>query len=201
MAELDHLVYRVPDLAAGVDRFAKDTGIHPQRGGSHTGRGTANYLVGLGGHAYLEIIGPDPGQPDFAGERPFGTASDAAAELVTWAVRTPDIDAAISSARAHGYDPGEAAAMERALPNGGRLRWRLTPDAGAVPFLIDWGAGPHPTGAELPQLRLVEFTIRTRDPEALRSQLDTLGATADLEQGEPVMRATLDTPFGLRTLS
>lgn len=69
-AELDHLVYAVPDLAAGVITFAEATGVTPVAGGSHPG-GTANYLVGLGPAAYLEIIGPDPAVPG-ARPRAFG---------------------------------------------------------------------------------------------------------------------------------
>lgn len=44
---LDHLVYVVPDLDAGVARFAEATGVQPVYGGAHVGLGTANYLVGL----------------------------------------------------------------------------------------------------------------------------------------------------------
>jgi hypothetical protein len=51
----DHLVYAVPDLAAAVAEFEARTGIRPAAGGSHAGRGTANFLVGLGS-AYLEIM-------------------------------------------------------------------------------------------------------------------------------------------------
>ena len=137
MAELDHLVYRVPNLLAGVEWIAAKTGVDPQPGGRHVGRGTANYLVGLGGRAYVEIIGPDPDDADFAGERPFGVSPDVEPSVITWAVRVEDIDEAIRTARHQGYDPGDPTQMERALPDGGRLRWRLTPAAGPVPFLID----------------------------------------------------------------
>jgi hypothetical protein len=201
VAELDHLVYRVPELAPAVERFARRTGVWPVRGGSHVGRGTANHLVGLGRAAYLEIIGPDPTQPDFVGERPFGVAPGIEPGLVTWAVRTEDIDAAIQAAREHGYDPGAATAMHRALPGGGRLQWRLSGDAGLLPFLIDWDDGPHPTDAGLPQLLLVEFTIVTPDVAQLRDQLAALQVEADVEPGDPALRAVIDTPRGRITLS
>ena len=61
---LDHLVLAVPSLADGVAGFQRRTGVRPVKGGSHTSLGTANYLVGLSDAAYLEIIGPDPDQPD-----------------------------------------------------------------------------------------------------------------------------------------
>ena len=36
------------------------------------GMGTTNFLIGLGAGAYLEIIGPDPDQPQPVGGRWFG---------------------------------------------------------------------------------------------------------------------------------
>jgi hypothetical protein len=69
---IDHFVFAVPNLADGVGEFQRLVGVNPVRGGSHTNLGTATYLVGLGGSAYLEIIGPDPDQPDPAQPRPFG---------------------------------------------------------------------------------------------------------------------------------
>ncbi|WP_188194719.1 VOC family protein [Nonomuraea sp. SYSU D8015] len=65
MTALDHLVYAVPNLAAGVAQFAERTGVKPVPGGSHPG-GTANHLVRFGSTFSLEIVGPDPA----AGVRP-----------------------------------------------------------------------------------------------------------------------------------
>jgi catechol 2,3-dioxygenase-like lactoylglutathione lyase family enzyme len=53
---LDHLVLGVPDLEQGAAWFEEITGVRPAFGGRHA-TGTANYLVGLGGDRYLEIIG------------------------------------------------------------------------------------------------------------------------------------------------
>lgn len=61
---LDHLALAGPDLDLLVAEFAERSGVTPVRGGSHTGLGTANFLVGLGGGAHLEFIRPDPGQPE-----------------------------------------------------------------------------------------------------------------------------------------
>ncbi|MFC7743693.1 VOC family protein [Nocardiopsis composta] len=141
--ELDHIVYAVPDLAAAARDFARATGVEPAPGGAHPGWGTRNLLVGLGGRAYLEIIGPDPEQEEPGRPRPFGIDGLPGPGAVTWAVRAADLDGAVRRARAAGYDPGEARPMRRQVPGGPLLEWRLTdPDAarpGAVPFLIDWG--------------------------------------------------------------
>jgi hypothetical protein len=90
---MDHIVYAVPRrLMQAVAWFAGLTGVQPVPGGSHHGRGTANFLVGLGAGAYLEIIGPDPHQPQPPGGRWFGIDRLTAPRIVTWAIRTADID-------------------------------------------------------------------------------------------------------------
>jgi hypothetical protein len=125
---IDHIVYGVPGrLAQAVAWFAGLTGAQPARGGSHVGMGAANFLIGLGGGAYLEIIGPDPDQPQPVGGRWFGIDRLTAPRIVTWAIRTADIDGSVAAARALGYDPGQPTAMTRRSDAGEVLRWRLTP--------------------------------------------------------------------------
>ncbi len=66
------------------------------RGGSHEGMGTVNFLIGLGAGAYLEIIGPDPDQPQPVGGRWFGI-DRLTPLIVTWAIRTADIDGSVAA--------------------------------------------------------------------------------------------------------
>ncbi|MCW2527462.1 MAG: hypothetical protein JWM76_2322 [Pseudonocardiales bacterium] len=204
LSPLDHLVYGVPDLLAGVRLFGQLTGIEPAPGGRHAGRGTANYLVGLGPTAYLEIIGPDPDDPGTPGW--FGLDHLRTPRLLTWAVRPDDLDATIETARAAGYNPGDATAMSRQTENGKRLSWRLTHDtvgdgAGTVPFLIDWGMSRHPAANPLPRLGLIGFTVLTPTPIDTRMRLAAIGAVADLEYAsDPALRCQLSCPTGVVTL-
>ncbi len=186
---LDHLVLAGPDLELSVAWFADLTGVQPAPGGSHLGLGTANYLVGLGGAAYLEIIGPDPEQPAPAGPRPFGIDELAAPRVVTWAMSTDDLDAQIESARAAGYDPGPPRAMSRRAADGQLLEWRLTgprldPGDELVPFLIEWGETAHPTSRPLPEARLLDFQARHPEPDSIRAALAALGADLPVGLGE-----------------
>ena len=136
---IDHVVLAVPDLADGVGWFQRLTGVCPVVGGRHVDLGTANYLVGLGGAAYLEIIGPDPDGLDRSQPRPFGIDGLTAPRVVAWCVRPPDLDRSITVARARGYDPGAPRVMSRRAADGTLLTWRLTslptePSDGLVPF-------------------------------------------------------------------
>jgi hypothetical protein len=203
---LDHLVYGVPDLLDGVTRFFATTGVEPVAGGRHPGRGTANYLVGLGAAAYLEIIGPDPAAPDPERPRAFGVDGIRQPRLLTWCVRPGDLDACIAVARSRGYDPGDATEMSRRSVTGELLRWRLTPDTitdtgGTVPFLIDWAQSRHPTASVLPQLELAAFTLHSPDPARISERLSALGfASAVDPAGVPGLTAVLRTSNGTVTL-
>ncbi|MFE0381894.1 VOC family protein [Streptomyces inhibens] len=193
-AVLDHLVYATPDLERTVAEVAELTGVRPVRGGSHPGRGTRNHLLGLGGGAYFEIIGPDPEQPAPDGPRWFGIDALTGPRLVTWAVRVTGIAGRVAAARARGYDPGDPVAMARRTPDGGRIAWRLTPPGAGeglgplspvslAPFLLDWGATPHPSGSGLPVLPLVSLGATHPDPGAARAEWAALGVRWP---GEPV---------------
>lgn len=193
MTGLDHLVYAAPDLDATVERIAERTGVRPVEGGPHVGLGTRNFLLGLGGRGYLEIVGPDPAQSEPLGPRPFGVDDLAGPALVGWAVATGDIDAAVARARAAGIDLDDPYGMSRRRPDGVLLTWRLTPPLpGVRPFLIDWGDADHPADA-LPVVPLRSFVITHPDPRALRTELAALGAAPDVRTGDrAALTATLD---------
>ena len=181
---IDHLVYAVPDLPAAVTDLAERSGVQAQAGGRHTGRGTHNALLALGPQTYLEIIAPDPEQPDPAVPRPFGLDGVRHGSLVGWALACDDIDAAVAGARSSGYDPGDVIDGLRADPAGTLLRWRMTAGelaGGLAPFLISWGDTEHPARSAPPGLTLEAFHIEHPDPPSLVPLLTALGADAEIK--------------------
>ncbi len=202
---MDHLVYAGPDLDALVAEFTHRTGVAPVLGGKHVGRGTRNHLVGLGGAAYLELIGPDDPSvtplPDV-----FGIDRLTAPRLAAWVVRPDDLDGTVRRAREQGYDPGDIAPLSRRTPDGHLLEWRLTPNRGdrldgLAPALIDWQDARHPTAGGLPQVGLVSLAGRHPDPPAVRRALAALDVALDVTVGPPALQAVLDTPLGMITIS
>lgn len=199
---LDHLVLATPDLAGTAADLA-GRGVHTVEGGPHVGAGTRNRLAGVGPGRYLEIVGPDPEQDEPPSPRPFRIDALTAPVLATWAVRVPDLDAALAAARAAGHDPGTARDMSRRRPDGVLLSWRLAfpPDdgGGVLPFVIDWGATRHPA-EDLPVPASLEVLRLTHpDPARVTRLLDALGVAGEVEvvAGErPALAASLDKPGG-----
>jgi hypothetical protein len=180
---IDHLVYAAPDLPAAVAEVEGRFGVLAQAGGKHDGSGTHNALLALGAQTYLEIIAPDPGQPTPPMPRPFGVDGLRGGALVSWALACDDIDAAVARARSRGYDPGEVADGQRAMPTGTVLRWRLTLNAmpgSLIPFLISWGSTEHPARSAPPGLTLEAFNLEHPDPPSLAPLLTALGADVEI---------------------
>ena len=209
----DHLVYAVPDLAAAVERMATDWGVRPAMGGRHP-NGTHNALLALGAHTYLEIIAPDPAQPDPPLGRSFGMDErPGETRLITWAASTPDLDATRAAALAQGYDAGDVMNGSRLRPDGVQIVWRSTrwvpverswppPGDGLVPFLIEWGAGTlHPSTTSPGGCTLVSLRAEHPAPTTIREMLAALGLDVAVTEGSvPALFAVIDTPKGERML-
>lgn len=183
-AVLDHLVYATPDLDATIADVERALGVRAAIGGRHVGRGTWNAILSFGDgssfSSYLELIAPDPSQPDPEGPRPFGVDLVDSPRLVTWAVRTTDLDALLVAARSGGYDPGPAMSMQRDTPEGDLLSWRLTMPPiegdGLIPFVIDWGATTaHPSMTSPVGVTLARFDATYPNPAAITAAWDALG--------------------------
>ncbi|MGH1361484.1 MAG: VOC family protein [Burkholderiaceae bacterium] len=163
---LDHLVLAADSLRAGNKYIRERFGVLPDQGGQHLGWGTHNSLLQIGGGSYLEIIAPDPAQPQPDKPRPFGLDLPAMQDrisirprLVHYLLRTSDIPA---TSALLGFDHGKTSAMSR-----GDMHWKITqrpmighPDDLLLPTLIDWedqtppGQGLKSHGATMIALHL-----------------------------------------------
>lgn len=202
-ARVDHLVFGVADLDAGVEYIEQQLGVRPVAGGRHSRYGTHNALVSLGATTYLEIIAPDPELSRPTRGRLFGLDSLQEPRLVTWAVLSEEIDSAASAAAAAGVAIGPVESGSRERPDGTVLTWKLSdpyamPLEGAIPFLISWGETPHPASSAPGGASLVGLRIEHPAPGGVREALAALGITMDVRRGDEFhLVATIQTTSGL----
>ncbi len=200
---LDHLVYGVRDLISAMDDLEHRIGVRPAIGGKHTGRGTHNALLSLGSGAYLELLAIDPDQERPSGSETIELLESQSPSLMSWAIRTTDIDGLVERSRAAGYDPGRIQTMRRARPDGVILEWRLTSDPPAwpgalVPFVIDWASSPHPSESSPGGARVHHLRAEHPHPDAVTPALKALDAGLSVTRGpRPVLIATIECPNGL----
>ncbi|MCO6418065.1 VOC family protein [Siccirubricoccus sp. KC 17139] len=180
MAEIDHIVLGARSLEEGAAFVERHLGIRPRPGGQHLGFGTHNMLLGLGRGVYLEVIAPDPAQPDPPRARPFDLddpalrqALEAEPRLIAWVARTPVLEAVIARL---GHRGGEVVAMTR-----GDLSWRMAfpPQRqdmdNLIPALIQWqGEG---ASSRLPDshARLLQLEGEHPEVDAVRAALAERG--------------------------
>ncbi len=186
---VDHLVFAAPSLEEGVRFIERTLGVTATPGGQHLGMGTRNALVSLGSDVYLEIIGPDPDQPEPARARPFGIDDLSGPRLVTWAARTTDLATMVEAVGKAGMDLGEIMEMSRQRPDGTLLRWELSsPFAsradGVVPFLMDWMDSEHPARSLSPGPELLDLVVEHPDSDAVAAALAAMGSQVGVVYAE-----------------
>jgi hypothetical protein len=150
---LDHIVLSTPDLELGINAFEKTTGCKPIIGGSHRNLGSKNALAGVEDDesVYIELIGPDPENPE--GKLGARLAQEKATlSPYHCAIRTHDLQTVQERARQLGFEPGEILDMTRTTPDGIVLVWKVLflgghNLGGIVPFFIDWMDSVHPAGS------------------------------------------------------
>ena len=200
---VDHLLYATTELAEGMDEIEALLGVRPVVGGRHPGFGTHNALLSLGPSVYLEVIARDPDlevpPQGVLADVPSGTPG----HLMTWVLRATDITAAARDARVAGVDLGDVEAGQRQNPSGEWVRWRLTDPyaerlGGALPFLIDWGDTPHPSGVAPSGGKFGSLRIEHPDPDSIRAALDVLDSDVDVCGGDRFcLVAMIETSRGL----
>lgn len=182
MAEIDHIVIGARSLEAGAAYVEAHLGVRPAGGGRHEGVGTHNLLLGLGKDRYLEVIAPDPDQPEPPHPRPFDLDDpgvklmlEAGPHLLAWVARTPVLDAVVTRLGTH--HAGEIRAMKR-----GKLAWRMAMPpqrqdmSNLIPALIQWddGKGAAPRLADS-GVRLAALEAEHPEVDALRNALAQRG--------------------------
>lgn len=199
---VDHLVYATPNLAAGIEHVEQLLGVKAIPGGQHPGGGTRNALVGLGPETYLEIIGPDPEQPNPAIPRRFTIDTLKESKLVTWAEKSTDLEIVVEKAKDHNINLGRVQDGSRRRPDGVLLSWRLTVSPmltadGIVPFFIDWGKTPHPAAPLPPGCQLISLRAIHPNAKLVQETLTALGLNMRVDSGPaPGLIATIRTPKG-----
>ena len=199
---IDHLVFATHDVDRSVEVLAARLGVVAAAGGRHLGYGTRNALLSLGPGTYLEIIGPDSGQPPPVNGYWYGIDDIETPRLFTWTARLEHIERVAAHAHAEGYRTGDVHKVFRETPEGDRLSWRLTMPTGAgdglVPNLIEWDPGcPHPSETAPTGVKLVKLRGLHPQPAAIRPMLDALGVELPIQQAAtPGLSALLETPLG-----
>ena len=200
---MDHLVLGVPDLARGIELVEDRTGVRARFGGQHTGRGTHNALMSLGGRQYLEIIAIDPMQVEAPGLL-FPELKDLSEpRLIAWAVAVENLAETTKRARAQNIDTIGPLAGSRAQADGTVLAWQTLrisgPKAEGLPFFIEWQKGTaHPSQHSPAGCILASFVVEHTDIEWMRRTLIGLGVDANVAPS-PVgvrLKARLQTPKG-----
>lgn len=188
---IDHVLLAVPDLDGAGAMLLDEHGLGSVEGGRHSGWGTANRIVPLGGRQYLEIVGVvDETQ---ASASAFGSTVRASVEqgggLLGWCVEVDDAEAA---AERLGLTLTEGS---RTRTDGVTLSWRTAGLEAAMaepwrPFFLEWRIpeDAHPGSAEGSHrvepagIAWIEVAC---DLQALRDWLDDPGFDVKLGEGPP----------------
>lgn len=205
---IDHIIYTTPDLEQAIDTIESLFGERPYFGGQHLGKGSHNALLSLGKDVYLEIIAPDPKQPEPETPRSFALDKRTSPQLATWAAATNNMPATIAQAQQAGYDPGELVDGGRLTDDGIQLVWQSTkrpesldgttpPGDWLIPFVIFWGDTPHPSAAKPSQCQLVSLEATHPEPDSIQQMLSALGLEMTVTKGETIgLKAVVDCPNG-----
>jgi hypothetical protein len=200
----DHILLGSMDLESGIAWVEQRTGVRAIIGGAHPGRGTRNALLSFGRLQYLEIIAPDPAQPNIHDE--FGLAQLSSPRIVQWAVHTEDIAAVKRATGAAGVKTIGPASGSRQRPDGTMLKWQtlgIEQTTPLLPFFIQWEPGsPHPS-IDAPQLGTVKsLRFETPQPDELGRILRAAAIQADIRRSDrPRIVAELETAKGVVEIS
>ena len=200
--KLDHILLGCSDLHRGIAFVEQHLGVKAMFGGIHPGRGTQNALVSLGERHYLEIIAPDPAQPDSKSARRLQLEKLTEPRLVEWAAHPGDLRSFARRLQQAGLAFEGPTPGSRKRPDGRLLQWQtltLKDDAsGLLPFFIEWSADSlHPSADSPAGCHLVRLELATPEPDKLAKMLALLSLQVPVVKGEqPQLRVRLAGPKG-----
>lgn len=207
---LDHLLIGAPTLDVGISWLFDLTGVRAAPGGSHPGLGTWNALASLGPRQYIEIIAPDPGQPDTETFYVPGLRDLGEPRIATWAARATGVRTEFLSRLPPEFSCDAPREGSRVRPDGSRLAWTLAfprhrdhaTFGGLLPFFIEWRPGTtHPGTTTTPGLSLRSLSFRNPDPDVVRRALLALDLDARIEASDRAsIGVSLETPRGAVTI-
>lgn len=204
---LDHILLGSNDLQRGIDFVEQHTGVRAVFGGVHPGRGTQNALLSLGERRYLEIIAPDPAQPDVKNPLAPELRSLKEPRLVGWAAHPGDLSAFAEKLRQAGIAFEGPTPGSRKRPDGRLLQWQtlaLADDtSGLLPFFIEWALDSIHPSADAPKgCSLASFSAKVPDTAAFVAKLRLLDLDLSVHVGPRAeLRALLNGPKGRLGLS
>lgn len=199
---LDHILLGCNNLDSGIAFVEAHTGVRATPGGAHPGAGTHNALLSLGERRYLEIIAPDPAQPDSRDPLPLILTKLTGPRLVAWAAHPANISALAEKLQKAGVPFQGPAAGSRERLDGHILHWQVLhledDDTGLLPFFIEWGAdSTHPSVDSPRGCHLSTFELVTQNPDALSKQTSLLSLDVAITKGpQPQLHAHLLGPNG-----
>jgi len=203
MLKLDHLAVACTNLAEGTAWVEDQLGVKLEPGGQHARYGTHNRLLGLEGGLYFEVIAKDPDAMPEAGHAWFGLDDfKGPPRLANWICQTDDLATALAKAPAQAGAPRKLTRAD--------LEWQITvPDDGSLPFqgafptLIEWAEGTHHPADRLPPSGVKLLGLEVNHPEAKRllQMMDLTDLRVELITGLFGLRATFETPSGIKTLT
>lgn len=202
LSQVDHIIYATPDLDRGIAEIEKLTGVRAKFGGQHPGRGTRNALIALGPTSYMEIIAPDPDQPEPKEPRSFGVSELKQSKLVSWAAKGTNLTQFVEEVKRKQIEFGPLRPGSRKRPDGVVLSWTSAAvntdlKSDLIPFFIDWGKSPHPAESAPAGLTLVGLRAEHPDPQRIQRLLNGLGLDLVVRKGpEPALIAVIKGPRG-----
>jgi hypothetical protein len=175
---LDHILLGCPNLDDGIVYVEERVGIRAAFGGVHPGAGTQNALLSLGDRRYLEIIAPDPNQPNAEDARSLKTLKGP--KIIGWAAHPGNLDDFALTLKKAGIEATGPKPGSRKRPDGQVLNWKtliLQDDAdGLLPFFIEWGENTTHPSVDAPQgCKLMAFEAATPDQAGLKLKVEPLG--------------------------